>query len=49
MFYNILNFEANHVIISPLGTIQKVRQVGDEGGDSQKVTKSDTGKRGCRK
>lgn len=41
MFWTILTFEANHLIISPLGTIQKVRHAGVEGGGSEKVTKSD--------
>ena len=41
MFWTILTFEANQLIISPLGTIQKVRHAGVEGGGSEKVTKSD--------
>ena len=41
MFWTKLTFEANHLIICPLGAIQKVRHAGVEGGGSEKVTKSD--------
>ena len=41
MFWYILSFEANHVIISPLGAIQKVRHAGEEVRGSGKGTKSD--------